>query len=141
MPRSQKFPQLVTMRSFVMMKVVHIIKNRSKVIVITHIHENLLYWERWRSNYIFKVNHDQVTMYQMILVRHTNTKYIFSPENKKSLLLFIYLLLIIYWNNKSSSTKQNSPRTTMVNYIEEARFASVKGQWILGNREIKEKRS
>lgn len=55
--------------------------------------------------------------------------------------LFIYLLLIIYWNNKSSSTKQNSPRTTMVNYIEEARFASVKGQWILGNREIKEKRS
>lgn len=80
-------------------------------------------------------------MYQMILVRHTNTKYIFSPENKKSLLLFIYLLLIIYWNNKSSSTKQNSPRTTMVNCIEEARFASVKGQWILGNREIKEKRS
>lgn len=43
MPRSRKFPQLVTMRSFVMMKVVHIIKNRSKVIVITHIHENLLY--------------------------------------------------------------------------------------------------
>lgn len=54
-------------------------------------------------------------------------------------MLIIYLLFIICWNNKSSSTKQNSPRTTMVNYIKKAKFASVKGKWILGNREIEEK--